>query len=163
VTCEVENCSGLVIAKALCQSHYDRRRRYGDLVTRPSTFTCAGCLQEAVARRTGKFPTLCDACMREKHAKQMLADRRRKGLWESYKMTIDEYQKMYNEQNGLCLICNQQTQGRGAKKNTLAVDHTHETGKIRGLLCSHCNTGLGLFRDNKELLQKAIDYLNERD
>jgi hypothetical protein len=101
--------------------------------------------------------------MREKHAKQMLADRRRKGLWESYKMTIDEYQKMYNEQNGLCLICNQQTQGRGAKKNTLAVDHTHETGKIRGLLCSHCNTGLGLFRDNKELLQKAIDYLNERD
>lgn len=163
MTCEVENCSGLVIAKALCQYHYDRLRRYGDLVTRPSTFICAGCSQEAVARRTGKFPTLCDLCMREKHAKQMLADRRRKGLWESYKMTLDEYQAMYDEQNGLCLICNQQTKGRGEQKNTLAVDHNHTTGKIRGLLCSHCNTGLGLFRDNKKLLQQAINYLNERD
>jgi hypothetical protein len=50
-----------------------------------------------------------------------------------------------------CLICN--------SDEKLVVDHDHETGKIRGMLCNHCNRGLGHFRDNPELLEKAKDYL----
>jgi len=42
----------------------------------------------------------------------------------------------------------------------LVVDHNHNTNKVRGLLCNHCNRGLGHFRDNTETLLKAIDYLN---
>jgi hypothetical protein len=70
---------------------------------------------------------------------------------------------MYEEQNGVCWICEKRTRGRGEEKNTLAVDHNHKTGKIRGLLCSNCNTGLGNLRDSIELLEKAITYLKEKD
>ncbi len=163
MSCKVENCDKKPICKGMCQSHYDRLRRYGDVYTRPTTFTCAGCSQESTPNRTGNFPKYCAACMKDNHRVRIRKDRRRKGLWESYKMTPSEYQKMYDEQKGLCLICNQTTQGRGAKRNTLAVDHNHATGKIRGLLCIHCNSGLGYFRDNKDLLQQAIIYLDERD
>lgn len=50
-----------------------------------------------------------------------------------------------------CLICN--------SDEKLVVDHDHKTEKIRGMLCNHCNRGLGHFRDNQELLEKAKDYL----
>ena len=78
-------------------------------------------------------------------------------------MTLADYQKLYDEQNGVCAICGGIQTGRGRAKNTLAVDHNHETGAIRGLLCTNCNTGIGNLRDNIDLLQKAIQYLRERN
>lgn len=53
-----------------------------------------------------------------------------------------------------CMIC-------GIEEN-LVVDHDHKTGKVRGLLCNHCNRGLGHFKDKEESLRSAIDYLRER-
>lgn len=44
-------------------------------------------------------------------------------------------------------------------KKSLSIDHNHQTGKVRGLLCHHCNVGLGHFKDNIELLNSALDYL----
>jgi hypothetical protein len=49
------------------------------------------------------------------------------------------------------------------KVYALVMDHNHETGKFRGMLCNHCNRGLGNFKDNINNLQAAIDYLKERD
>jgi len=161
--CKVEECqSQKIIARGYCQYHYDRQRRYGDLTTRPKQLTCEDCNQVFDVRRTGNLPVVCDSCFTKRHRAKQRADRRRKGLWELYKMTLDDYKKMHEEQQGKCLICNQKTKGRGEKKNQLAVDHCHETGKIRGLLCNYCNTGLGLFRDDMQLLKKAINYLKER-
>ena len=68
-------------------------------------------------------------------------------------ITEEQYYCMLTEQEQRCAIC------RGKDKRALAVDHCHTTGKIRGLLCSKCNTGLGLFRDNPCLLEQAVDYL----
>jgi hypothetical protein len=70
---------------------------------------------------------------------------------------------MLEDQNNKCKICNTEVEiaeGRGKfKNNTAVVDHCHTTNKIRGILCSKCNTGLGDFRDQKELLFKAFTYL----
>jgi hypothetical protein len=78
-------------------------------------------------------------------------------------MTLAEYKEMYDAQGGVCLICKGKQSGRGAKNNTLSVDHNHKTGKVRGLLCTNCNTGIGNLRDSVDLLKKAIQYLEERD
>jgi hypothetical protein len=161
--CSVDDCGEKPIANQLCQYHYDRKRRYGDLTTRPKSLVCADCQSEFAVKKTGKVSEVCDACQTERHRKRIRADRRRKGLWEYYKLTLSEYQAMHDAQGGVCLICGGVQTGRGAKNNQLSVDHNHKTGKIRGLLCTNCNTGIGNLRDSIELLEKAITYLKERD
>ena len=161
--CIVAGCDKKVLANKRCQFHYDRFRRYGDEYTRPKVLNCQDCQSEFAVRPTGNLPTRCDACYTSNHRASQRADRRRKGLWEQYKMTLAEYQVLYDEQGGVCLICGNKQSGRGAAKNTLCVDHNHTTGKVRGLLCTNCNTGIGNLRDSIELLEKAIQYLKERD
>lgn len=82
--------------------------------------------------------------------KEKMRDKRLKKV---YGITSDEYNKMFEEQKGCCKICNDQT--------TLHVDHCHTTGKVRGLLCRHCNVGIGHFEDNINNLLKAIEYLKQ--
>jgi len=67
------------------------------------------------------------------------------------------YNDILAEQYGVCAICGAKYSDK--KNRRLHVDHDHVTDKVRGLLCSNCNTGLGNFKDNPELLQLAIDYL----
>lgn len=71
-----------------------------------------------------------------------------------FSLTIQEYDMLLEKQNGVCAIC-----GNACAHFSLAVDHCHQTGEIRGLLCSQCNRGLGLFRDEPERLRKAAEYL----
>lgn len=74
---------------------------------------------------------------------------------KKYGVSLDEFGKMLIAQNGVCKICRQKcSTGRD-----LAVDHDHESGRVRGLLCSSCNNGLGRFQDNALLLRAAADYL----
>ena len=83
---------------------------------------------------------------------------RKSHLWTTYGMTMDEYNQMFAEQEGCCAICGEhQTELR----SRLCVDHSHTTGKVRGLLCGECNKGLGHFKDNPEALANAISYLKE--
>ncbi len=74
-----------------------------------------------------------------------------------YNMTVETYYKMLADQNGVCKICNK-TCSTGRE---LCVDHCHKTGKIRGLLCGKCNTGLGSFNDDKDKMLVAIKYLED--
>jgi hypothetical protein len=90
------------------------------------------------------------------NAKYVAAQKRRH-LMARYGITVDHYDAMLVSQRGLCAICRQPV---GAK--TFNVDHCHETGVVRGLLCHLCNRGLGLFRDNPNLLVEAIKYLADR-
>ena len=83
--------------------------------------------------------------------------------------SFDKYLRMNESQNYTCWICGcDVTDDRNKKhrKNAdpyFSVDHNHRTLKVRGLLCSSCNFGLGMFDDNKEWLQKAIEYLEMDD
>lgn len=74
-----------------------------------------------------------------------------------YGITLDQYNLMLDEQGGGCAIC-----GAISNKNgkALFVDHCHATGKVRGILCHRCNTGLGSFKDNATLVAKAAIYLS---
>lgn len=85
-------------------------------------------------------------------------------ILSKYKLNSDDYSALIKEQNNVCKICGKQESGvfRGKQKR-LSVDHNHITGKIRGLLCSSCNVGLGVFKDSPDLLRKAIKYLDDND
>lgn len=80
-----------------------------------------------------------------------------------YGLDYSEYLKMIEEQGGGCAICGVKTSqcsnSKTGKKNRLFVDHCHDTGAVRGVLCSSCNFGIGKFYDNPELLEKAAEYL----
>jgi len=76
-----------------------------------------------------------------------------------YDMSVEDYETLLNKQNGVCAICGSESSGHKSK-NRLSVDHCHSTGKVRGLLCSHCNSALGHFKDSPILISKALDYLN---
>ena len=79
--------------------------------------------------------------------------------WRSkYGISRSDYNEWFHSQNGACGICNIH---QSELKNSLAVDHDHETGKVRGLLCTTCNTGLGKLGDSIEGLEAAIEYLKE--
>lgn len=76
---------------------------------------------------------------------------RERNLWQNYKITSGEYQCLFDKQGGKCAICK--------RVRSLVVDHCHKTGKIRGLLCSSCNSAIGLLDENVGFLNSAIDYL----
>lgn len=72
-----------------------------------------------------------------------------------YGLSVEQYDAMLAAQSGACAICLRPERGGKA----LATDHCHETGAVRGLLCQNCNNGLGRFRDDAELLRRAIAYV----
>lgn len=84
-----------------------------------------------------------------------------RSLWNvgQYGITRDDYRDAWYRQGGLCLICNQPE--RTARNHLLAIDHDHETGRFRGLLCSHCNRALGMFGDDPERLRQAAEYIEQ--
>ena len=80
----------------------------------------------------------------------------------TYGITYDDYTKMLDQQSNACSICKSKISS--TRTSRLFVDHCHTTGKVRGLLCSSCNHGLGLFKDSPTLLKRAIGYLeSDRD
>lgn len=85
-------------------------------------------------------------------------------LLNKYNISEADYLRFYKKQKGRCAICKDKENLGYKTTNTirkLAVDHCHNTGKIRGLLCFHCNTSLGKFKDNIKLLKRAINYLQK--
>lgn len=84
------------------------------------------------------------------------AIRRRAEFKFRYGITPEEYELMHKKQKGLCSIC---LEHESKFKMKLAVDHCHKTGKIRSLLCSNCNTALGLIKENHLTMQRTISYI----
>lgn len=74
-----------------------------------------------------------------------------------YGITKDQYTQLLITQQYKCQICKKH---QDTLNKSLSVDHDHKTGKVRGLLCGSCNLFLGLARDNTQLLQAGIEYLN---
>ena len=129
------------------------------------TIECKKCsdnlpLDNFYFNKNGKYKkqNVCKKCMNIYDYK---TDKNRK-LKRAYGITFDEYEELLSKQDKKCAICGIDNNGKYRNKpRAFAVDHCHTTGKIRGLLCSDCNTGIGLFKDNTNLLQFAIKYLNK--
>lgn len=76
-----------------------------------------------------------------------------------YGLTVAQHDELLSKQHGLCAICKTATP---AGKGTWHVDHCHASGNVRGLLCHHCNVGLGHFKDTPETLRQAAEYLEKQ-
>ena len=74
----------------------------------------------------------------------------------NYGITLEDYNRLLEKQNGACAICGTTSTG---KRKSFYVDHDHKTNEVRGLLCNQCNSGLGNLGDNIEIIEKAIKYL----
>ena len=79
-------------------------------------------------------------------------------IMKRYGLKPEEYDAMVEAHNNRCAICDSPPSQKKRKKR-LNVDHSHETGKVRGLLCDKCNQAIGLFNEDFKLLTKAISYL----
>lgn len=82
-------------------------------------------------------------------------------LREAFGISLSDYDKMLLDQNGKCAICDRSNTGN-SKNKYFSVDHSHMTGKIRGLLCSSCNIGMGALKDDPLILRRAATYIEER-
>jgi hypothetical protein len=103
---------------------------------------------------------VCKANRKAYYQKNKLAHIER-NLKRQYGLDWENYSKLLESQNNCCAICKSPDSGSMCSQR-LFVDHCHDTGKVRGLLCHHCNTALGLFQDNPLILKSAINYLNDR-
>lgn len=83
---------------------------------------------------------------------------RNRSLLKTYNLTLDEYNTLLEEQDHSCRVCG--THADETSRN-LAVDHCHETGKIRSLLCNKCNTALGLLNEDVDVMKKLIKYVED--
>lgn len=87
---------------------------------------------------------------------------REKNLWTYFGMTSDEYEAILKLQGGVCAICGMRekaTDHFSGQPRPLAVDHNHQTGTVRGLLCFKCNAGIGMFNEDHRILVRASEYL----
>lgn len=108
---------------------------------------------------------------RAKYAREHRANNKRfyrdKLLQRNYGITIDDYEKILENQGNKCAICGAGERTVEHKANngmtSFAVDHCHDTNKIRGILCIDCNRGLGLFKDSPEIMKSAYEYLLNND
>jgi hypothetical protein len=105
--------------------------------------------------KCGLFPH-CKECHRNHYRKNRF-EWRNGFLNRTYGISFDEYLTMFQAQGGLCAICH----GVQASGKVLAVDHDHETGKVRGLLCGRCNMALGLIDEDPFWPDKVGKYLTE--
>ena len=96
---------------------------------------------------------------RRYHENEEVKTRYERRLLKTYNLTQAEYDAKLAEQNGVCAICGEQCKsGR-----TLAVDHCHVTGEVRGLLCANCNRAIGWLQDDQTLLRAALEYIVKWD
>jgi hypothetical protein len=115
--------------------------------------------------RDGKLRDKCKRChviLTSERAKsrgqEYLTKEANKAIERKFGLTRKAYSDMLLTQEGKCPIC--WTDQRN-EEHIFPVDHDHNTGRVRGLLCNLCNIGLGSFRDDPVVLQNAIDYLNK--
>jgi len=113
---------------------------------------------------------MCAPCMAEyrkswrlKHPEKAAEAKRKHNLKKNYGLTISEYDALFARQGYKCAICDRkpETRTRQGRKLRLAVDHCHETGQIRGLLCADCNRAIGQLGDSAERIEKALAYLSK--
>ena len=102
---------------------------------------CKECMKSRVMDRYKKDPDLVN----DKRAAKV------------YGITLEQVQEMREQSGGICSICNRE--GKHHHKR-LVIDHDHKTGKVRGLICSTCNSMIGWCGEDTQTLQNLIDYLN---
>jgi hypothetical protein len=152
-----------------CRLHDYRWQKFGSLEKPPAhniidTKRCRECGYEG-PDFYGYLKSVCIPCYRKYQreydarykAKRGYGKTREWSLRKLYGLTLADYERMLKEQSGLCAICGCPAETQ--RHSTLHVDHDHESGKVRGLLCNGCNRGIGYMDDRPEVLRAAAEYL----
>ena len=157
-------CTQCGIEKTADEFFHDKRRKYFGVIKEP----CKRCTGENVKRKRAANPELFRKRERESAARRFHVngarkrERHRHNRLKEIGLTFSDLEKMLKDQNGGCAICNAKIlatgPGRGSR-NIACLDHNHANGALRGLLCHHCNTAIGLFKDSVSLLRNATAYL----
>ena len=132
------------------------RKKFKDKTTPkilPDKIIC-GCCGKSLPRTSEYFPGKLEVPTANRKCYACRNQYSREANYQvKYFITVEEYNKLLEEQGGVCYIC-----GSDYK---LVVDHDHTSNKVRKILCDACNRALGFFRENTEVMQKAINYINE--
>lgn len=127
---------------------------------------CIKCKINTTARKN----SMCKPCYAKSQRKTSFSRQEYARSWtlnKKYGIGLDDFNLLFNQQDGRCLICKKNMklprEAQGQDMDTVAVDHNHDTNKIRGLLCNACNKGLGHFQDSSAVLRSAINYLITKD
>lgn len=169
LTAETKVCRKCGVEKHHAQFHIDRSTPDG------LKYRCRICTNKAKAAWRARNVDKIRASRRAEHSRnreRYLAYYATKGRRNVFKwkletkfgITVDKFDKMVEEQSGLCAICAESpSEANGHRhKHRLHIDHDHKTGKVRGLLCNNCNAALGYFHDNPDRLLLAYDYLTSQ-
>lgn len=135
-------------------------RRNAQVTRRPGTSPCHAC----GGNNDTTNQRYCRDCVLELHQANgtappaSLPSIQLEARLKRYGLSTSRYQYLLTRQENACAICKRPQAGSDA----LLVDHNHETGQVRGLLCGPCNTALGLFQDSPDVIDAALQYLEER-
>lgn len=120
---------------------------------------CCRCNEVFLKNISMRNRSICKECADENYHSQLL---------RKYNLTIEDFNRMLAAQNYRCRICKRNEEEilserneEKNKKRAFCIDHSHKTNRVRGILCSACNVGLGLFKDNATSLEDAIQYLQD--
>lgn len=158
--CSMRGCEKKHRGRGLCGSHLAKARREGwlppgqptaprhsltniDKIGRRADCTLCGPGSSIRVREDKRRPVECRGARKA---------RRRKKRVSTYGLSLDDFNQLLQRQNGRCAICD-------TSERKLHVDHDHDTGKVRALLCPPCNRGLGHFRDQHAVVLAAATYL----
>ena len=133
-----------------CQHSY-RKLKIRDPITCPN---CQAVYYSISKRNRAGYCT--KRCQEEAKYKRDKVTMRKRSLQRMYGITLEQYNMMLLQQRFKCALCESEDPGG---RGRFHVDHCHDTGKVRALLCHYCNTALGSFRDDPELMEKAASYL----
>jgi len=100
--------------------------------------------------RKDKHQTKCKPCHENVKFKSKVG---------AYGISVTKFYEILDEQNHKCCICEEDL----ITKKHRHIDHDHKTGKVRGILCHHCNTAIGLFKENVNIMKQAIDYISHHE
>lgn len=150
-TCIFEGCKTKQYAKGLCYTHYMMQNRGEELRAKLAP-------QDKHSMRKPRVPRgECAACAEPHFSTSSIycqpCHRRNYRLGRNFGITLLDFLDMEKQQSGKCAICDELCAD-------LHVDHCHDTGVVRGLLCGSCNRGIGLLRDDPGILMNAVNYLS---
>ncbi len=183
--CSQDSCNRFSYARGWCNIHLDRARLPDGTIGDTTFDVFRECI--VCSKDTSTFKRFCQTCVEEIpeeerrkrykawHREQNIDDytekakQRRKNLTPdqsrfynlkyNYGITYEEFKDLEQRQENSCAICKKPE--HLTPQSRLHIDHDHETGKVRGLLCMSCNTGLGHLKDDIELLRNSIKYLEQ--
>jgi hypothetical protein len=150
---------------------HGRKYRHIDVPLKVTIRKCSGCQKELSKELFANYAwnlrhPYCKNCMSIANYKSKIKNKdtyqqykiksaessRRSYLRRQWGLTLEDFNELKISQNGLCAICK-------INSDILHIDHNHETGKIRALLCNQCNRGIGYLKESPEILNSAIQYL----